>query len=154
MIHWRLLLRGLAASLALFGPSTAWAQTQLARQEVRPGVFIDVSELRRLAGTEAVQLRFTVDNRSADAVDLEQLNIANTYEMTDLQLLDLKNSRAYYIGSAGNQRLASKFDDTGAVDPGQRRDFWAWFAAPAGGVSSLAVFLPGSPPILEVPLAK
>lgn len=126
----------------------------IAKQEVQPGVTFEVTELRRLGDKNIVQLGFALDNKSDKETSLERLGVATRYFLTDIRLVDFQAGRTYSIGEAGGERLGSRFGDGGAVGPGERRTFWAWFGAPSPGVSKLAVFLQGAPPIMDVPLAK
>lgn len=125
------------------------------KSEVRPGVWFEVVELRRMPDKGIVGLTFAVDNRSDKAVTLAELGISdNERRVTDLKLIDFQGGKDYGIGSTGGDCLCSTFPDGGPVEPGARREFWAWFGAPPAGVAKLAVFVPGAPPMFDVPLAR
>ncbi|MFO1038858.1 MAG: hypothetical protein U1E45_18615 [Geminicoccaceae bacterium] len=144
---------GLALGFVLLASHGAQAQ-DVPKVELRPGVFFEVVELKRVR-KDISGLTFEIDNTSPDTVTLAQLGISdNERRVTDLKLIDFDNGKDYWIGDSGGACLCTTFQDGGPVEPGQKRRFWAWFGAPPAGVDKVAVFVPGSPPIFDVPLAK
>jgi hypothetical protein len=125
--------------------------------ELRPAIWLEVAELRRLRekGDGIVGLRFAIDNKSGEASSLADLGLSdNGRRVSGLKLIDFQGGKDYWIGSAGGDCLCSNFEDGAPVGPGERREFWAWFGAPPAGVGTVAVFVPGVPPLFDVPLAK
>ncbi|MCS6879444.1 MAG: hypothetical protein N2038_03815 [Geminicoccaceae bacterium] len=141
----------LAAALAAAGPVGA---QPLGRAELAPGVTFEVLRLAKLPGHEIVELRFAVANGSEHTVTLERLRIGTSLTVSEVQLVDFANATVYKIGEAGVERLASRYRDGGPLAPGERREFWAWYKAPPAGTTKLAVFVPGVPPVLDVPLSR
>lgn len=141
--------------LALLGldPEPGSAQA-LASGELEPGVRVEVTRLQKLPTAEVVELRFEIANGSDRAWSLERFGAASRYIITDIELLDLLNGVSYRQGQAGGEGLGSRFQDGGAVPPGERRGFWMWFKAPPAGVGKLALFIRGAPPILDVPVSR
>jgi hypothetical protein len=144
------------AAVAVLWPIVA-AHAQNAappRLELRPGIWFEVTELKRL-DKNIVGLRFAVDNQSAESTTLSDLGLSdNGQRVTDLKLIDFQGGKDYWIGSTGGSCLCSTFSDGAPVGPGERQTFWAWFGAPPAGVTKLAVFVPGVPPMFDVPLAR
>jgi hypothetical protein len=138
------------------GLSLATAQAQSApRIELRPGIFFEVIELKRLSEKTVVSLTFAVDNQSQEGTSLAELGLSdNERRITDLKLIDFQAGKDYWQGSTGGDCLCSTFTDGAPIGPGERQQFWAWFGAPPAGVSKLAIFVPGVPPLFDVPLAK
>ncbi|MCS6780662.1 MAG: hypothetical protein NZ555_13285 [Geminicoccaceae bacterium] len=140
----------LAAVLA----APSGAAEPLGKTELAPGVTFEVTRLAKLPGHEIVELRFAVVNGTADTVTLERLRIGTSLTVSEVLLLDLANATAHKIGEAGTERLASRYRDGGPVPPGERREFWAWYKAPPASVTKLGVLVPGTPPLLDLPLAR
>lgn len=141
--------------LALLGLDPAPGSAEaLAGGELEPGVRVEVTRLQKLPGAEVVELRFEIANGSDRAWSLERFGAASRYFITDIELLDLLNGVSYRQGQAGGEGLGSRFEDGGAVQPGERRGFWMWFKAPPAGVNRLALFIRGAPPVLDVPVAR
>jgi hypothetical protein len=161
--RWRAGLQGAALTALLASPPfTGWLMASTparaaepARLELRPGIWFEVVELRRLSEKGIVGLKFAVENRSEETTSLAALGMSdNERRVTDLKLIDFPNGKDYWIGSTGGDCLCSTFPDGAPVPPGERQEFWAWFGAPPAGVTKLAVFVPGVPPLFDVPLAK
>jgi hypothetical protein len=144
------------AALGVLWP-LAVAQAQTAsppRLEVRPGIWFEVAELKRL-DKNMVGLKFAIDNQSAESTTLTDLGMSdNGQRVTDLKLIDFQGGKDYWIGSTGGSCLCSTFEDGAPVGPGERQQFWAWFGAPPVGVSKLAIFVPGVPPMFDVALGR
>jgi len=119
--------------------------------ELAPGIVFEVIELHRLTEKNVVQLKFTLANSGRIDTTLAALGVANSMWLTNIELIDFLSKKAYKIGEAA-RCLCSTFGDGGAVAAGGRREFWAWFALPPGGVKTLSVQVGGQPPILDVPL--
>ena len=144
------------AALALLLPlAAAQAQTTAPpRLELRPGISFEVTELKRL-DKNIVGLKFAIDNQSGESTTLTDLGLSdNGQRVTDLKLIDFQGGKDYWIGSTGGSCLCSTFTDGAPVGPGERQNFWAWFGAPPAGVSKLAVFVPGVPPMFDVALGR
>ncbi len=144
------------AALSLLLPLvTAQAQTTAPpRLWLRPGISFEVTELRRL-DKNIVGLKFAIDNQSGESTTLTDLGLSdNGQRVTDLKLIDFRGGKDYWIGSTGGSCLCSTFTDGAPVGPGERQNFWAWFGAPPAGVSKLAVFVPGVPPMFDVALER
>jgi hypothetical protein len=144
------------AALSLLLPLvTAQAQTTAPpRLELRPGISFEVTELKRL-DKNIVGLKFAIDNQSGESTTLTDLGLSdNGQRVTDLKLIDFQGGKDYWIGSTGGSCLCSTFTDGAPVGPGERQNFWAWFGAPPAGVSKLAVFVPGVPPMFDVALGR
>jgi len=159
---WRTGLQGAALTALLASAVAGWpaagARVQAAesaRLELRPDVWFEVVELRRLSEKGIVGLEFAVANQSSETTSLAELGMSdNEARVTDIRLIDFQGGKDYWIGSTGGNCLCSTFTDGAPVPPGERREFWAWFGAPPAGVAKLAVFVPGVPPMFDVPLAK
>jgi hypothetical protein len=144
------------AALAVLWPlAVTQAQTASpARLEVRPGIWFEVAELKRL-DKNMVGLKFAIDNQSAESTTLTDLGMSdNGQRVTDLKLIDFQGGKDYWIGSTGGSCLCSTFEDGAPVGPGEHQQFWAWFGAPPAGVSKLAIFVPGVPPMFDVALGR
>lgn len=145
-------LRVLAISglLGLSGPALAQSPP---RVELQQGVSLEVGELRRLSEKGVVQLTFTVVNASGSDISLKQLGLAWNHALKNLPLIDFVARRQYNIGQAASC-LCSTFrdNDGGVIRAGQRRAFWAWYAAPPDGTARLALQLPDQPPLTDIPL--
>src|SRR4051794_30526053 len=90
----------LSAAAAVFAAAPAGAQEPaLAKLELRPGVTLEVSELRRVPDKGVVLLRFRVANGAAEAVSLEDLRLSDKRSLEGVSLLDFKNGREYVIGN-------------------------------------------------------
>jgi hypothetical protein len=142
---------------ATFGPVSVLAAEPGAppKLELRPGVWLEVVELRRLPekAKGIVALKFAIDNQSGEGTSLANLGLSdNGRRVSNLKLIDFQAGKDYWIGSSGGDCLCSTFKDGAPVGPGQRQEFWAWFGAPPAGVGKLAVFVPGAPPLFDVPL--
>jgi hypothetical protein len=153
------LVRHAALAVALLLPpaglAPVHAQSAAPRLELRPGIAFEVVELKRLSEKTVVALTFAIDNQSQETTSLADLGLSdNDLRITDLKLIDFQGGKDYWLGSTGGSCLCSTFEDGAAIGPGERREFWAWFGAPPAGVSKLAVFVPGVPPLFDVPLAK
>ena len=121
---------------------------------MRPGIWFEVAELKRL-DKNMVGLKFAIDNQSAESTTLTDLGMSdNGQRVTDLKLIDFQGGKDYWIGSTGGSCLCSTFEDGAPVGPGERQQFWAWFGAPPAGVSKLAIFVPGVPPMFDVALGR
>ncbi len=144
----------MAALVAAWPLVAAHAQTTPPRLELRPGIWFEVTELKRL-DKSIVGLKFANDNQSGDTTTLTDLGLSdNQHRVSDLKLIDFQSGKDYWVGSTGGTCLCSTFDDGAPVGPGERQQFWAWFGAPPAGVSKLAVFVPGAPPMFDVALAR
>ena len=144
------------AAAGVFYPVPAVAQAAApAKLELRPGIWLEVVALRRLAEKGIVGLEFAVDNRSGEQTSLAELGLSDSgRRVSDLKLIDFQAGKDYWIGSSGGSCLCSILEDGAPLGPGERQEFWAWFGAPPPGVSKLALFVPGVPPLFDVPLAK
>lgn len=142
-----------AAAAALLLPAGADGQTASPPKpaELAPGVTFEVTEMRRLADKDVLQLKFVVANAGATPASAQNLGFATAYRLDNIQVIDFQNKRSYNIGTA-SRCLCSTFSDGGAVAPGQRREFWAWFALPPAGVRTVSVQVGDQPPMLDVPL--
>ena len=141
--------------LAFFGVSASAQSGDPVKLEIRPGIWFEVIELKRLAAKGIVSLTFAVDNKSGEQTSLADLGMSgNDQRITDLKLIDFASSKDYWIGSSGGDCLCSTFTDGAPIGPGERQQFWVWFGAPAAGVTKLAVWVPGVQPLFDVPLAK
>ena len=130
----------------------AWAQAPIVPPvEMEPGVTIEVTELKRMPDKGAMQLKFVIANASQKATSAKDLGLATGYRLDDIQLIDFVGKRSFNIGGA-SRCLCSTFGDGGAVAPGGRREFWAWFGLPDPGVKVLSLQVGAKPPIGELPL--
>ena len=90
------------AALAVLWP-LAVAQAQTAsppRLEVRPGIWFEVAELKRL-DKNMVGLKFAIDNQSAESTTLTDLGMSdNGQRVTDLKLIDFQGGKDYWIAPA------------------------------------------------------
>lgn len=140
------------AALALAAVSGASAQTPIAPAvELEPGITLEVTDLRRLNDKGAMQLKFVIANAGSTPTSAKDLGLATSYRLDEIQLIDFANKRAFNIGSA-SRCLCSTFGDGGAVAPGARREFWAWFGLPEAGVKTLSLQVASKPPIGDLPL--
>ena len=144
-----------AAGAALFvmaGAVAALAQTPLVPPvEMEPGVTLEVAELKRMPDKGAMELKFVIANASQKAISAKDLGLATSYRLDEIQLIDFVGKRAFNIGGA-SRCLCSTFGDGGAVAPGARREFWAWFGLPDAGVKVLSLQVGSKPPVGDLPL--
>ena len=146
------------SALALAAPGTAAAA--IATAEARPGLTYEVLELKRVGGQDIVELRFAISNRTDGDLDLTKNGLGRIegggYFAGGVQLVDLPNARMFYTGSSGNRCLCSVIDrpEDRVLAAGERGEYWAWYGVPGGGLAKLAVFFPGVPPLLDVPLGQ
>jgi hypothetical protein len=141
----------LAASLS----SASAQEAALGKLELRPGVNLEVTELKRVPDKNLVMARFAVANGGSDAVTMEELGLRNGSDLARVSLLDFKNGRQYDIGSGYGTCLCSRVTaDDGTVEPGQRKAYWAMYGNPPADVTKVAVMVRGLPPAFDIPLGK
>jgi hypothetical protein len=146
-------------ALALGGLATAGpAAAAMATVEAGPGVTYEVLELKRVPAKDIVELRFAITNQSDRDLELDRTGFGRIEGGEQfaggVRLVDLPNAKAYYAGSAGGRCLCSALGPERKLPAGQRGEYWAWYGVPSANVSELAVFFPGVPPVLAVPLAR
>ena len=131
------------------------AQTAEApKLELRPGIWFEVVELKRLPTKGIVGLTFAVDNQSGEQTSLADLGMSdNDARITDLKLIDFASSKDYWIGSSGGDCLCSIFTDVRSSARVSGSSSGPALVSPAG-VAKLAVWVPGVQPMFDVPLAK
>jgi hypothetical protein len=140
------------ALLVMVGSVAARAQAPIVPPvEMEPGVTLEVTELKRMPDKGAMQLKFVIANASQKTTSAKDLGLATGFRLDEIQLIDFAGKRAYNIGSA-SRCLCSTFSDGGAVSPGGRREFWAWFGLPDVGVKTLSLQISSKPPIGDLPL--
>ena len=103
---------GLIAALSMAGafyPMPAVAQAAApAKLELRPGIWLEVVALRRLAEKGIVGLEFAVDNQSGEQTSLAELGLSDSgRRVSDLKLIDFQAGKDYWIGSSGGSCLCS-----------------------------------------------
>lgn len=121
--------------------------------ELAPSIRFEVVELRRLPDKGIMELRFAVANDSPADTSLANLGLAYAHQLKEIALIDFAGRKQYNIGNAG-ACLCSTFSasDGGVVRAGERREFWAWYAAPPAGAKQMAIKLPDHQPIMDVAL--
>ena len=142
--------RSAIVTLLLLAGFPAGAQAPF-RAELAPNVTIEVTDLRRLPDKDAVQLKFAVTNAGSSLTSARKLGLAGSVRLENIVLIDFANKRSYTVGS-GSRCLCTTFEDGGEIQPGARREFWAWFGLPPAGVQALSVQVADQPPITDVPL--
>src|SRR5690242_1790504 len=144
-----------AAVAAAAGVSPVAAQeAALGRLELRPGVTLEVTELKRVPDKNLVMARFAVANGGSDAVTMEELGLRNGSDLARVSLLDFKNGKQYDIGSGYGTCLCSRVTADDAIEPGQRKAYWAMYGNPPADVSKVAVMVRGLPPAFDIPLGR
>ena len=136
--------------LAVSGPAMGQPASG-SRMELAPGVTFQVTDLRRLTDKGAMQLKFTLSNATSGQTSARAVGIATGYRLDAIEVVDFASKRSFNIGSA-SRCLCSTFTDGGAVEPGQTREFWAWYGLPPAGVQTVSLQLGSAPPLLDVPL--
>jgi hypothetical protein len=149
----RVLAAGVVALAA--GLSSASAEeAALGKLELRPGVNLEVTELKRVPDKNLVIARFAVANAGSDAVTMEALGLRNGSDLARVSLIDFKNGKQYDIGSGYGTCLCSHVTSDDAIEPGQRKAYWAMYGNPPADVTKVAVIVRGLPPVFDVPLGK
>jgi hypothetical protein len=153
MVMSRVLAAGVLVLAA--GLSSASAEeAALGRLELRPGVNLEVTELKRVPDKNLVMARFAVANGGSEAVTMEELGLRNGSDLARVSLLDFKNGKQYDIGSGYGTCLCSRVTADDAIEPGQRKAYWAMYGNPPADVAKVAVMVRGLPPAFDVPLGK
>jgi hypothetical protein len=138
------------------GPTGTADKPPIATLEPLTDVKVEITSLARLPNhPEVVELRFDVVNQSQDAVSLRELGVAglNNYVAEPL-LFDLADGKIYRVGGDGDRWSFSTALVEGGTSlrPGMRRGFWAWYKPPVDA-TKIGIFMPGIPPVLDVPIA-
>ena len=150
----RVIVTTALGSIAALSAAGAFRPVPAVAQAAAPAK-VEVVALRHLAEKGIVGLEFAVDNQSGEQTSLAELGLSDSgRRVSDLKLIDFQAGKDYWIGSTGGSCLCSTFEDGAPLGPGERQEFWAWFGAPPPGVSKLALFVPGVPPLFDVPLAS
>lgn len=144
------------ALLGLCGVPTALGQnagSAASTLELAPSVTFEVVELQRMPDKGIMELRFAVANNGPADTSLADLGLAHPHQLKEIALIDFAGKKQYNIGFAGTC-LCSTFSssDGGVVRAGERREFWAWYAAPPAGAKQMAIKLPDHQPIMDVAL--
>ena len=153
MVMSRILVAG-ALALAAGLSSASAEEAALGRLELRPGVTLEVTELKRVPDKNLVMARFAVANAGSEAVTMEELGLRNGSDLARVSLLDFKNGKQYDIGSGYGTCLCSRVTADDAIEPGQRKAYWAMYGNPPPDVTKVAVMVRGLPPAFDVPLGK
>lgn len=143
--------------LGLCGAPAALAQNAgsptASALELAPAVTFEVVNLHRMPDKGIMELRFAVANDGPADTSLADLGLAYPHQLKEIALIDFAGRKQYNIGFAGTC-LCSTFSgaDGGVVRAGERREFWAWYAAPPAGAKQMAIKLPDHQPIMDVAL--
>lgn len=133
--------------------STATSMPAGPSLELRPGIVLSITELRRMPDKGVMQLKFAVMNSTDTDTSLKDLGLAYNHQLRDIHVIDFAGRKQYDIGNAGGC-LCSTFSDAsgGVVRSGETREFWAWYALPQGSAKKMAIRIPDHQPIMDVPV--
>ena len=135
---------------------TAQQSQPLGRADLYPNVTMEIKKLERLPRLNVVELRFDVLNSRQAALSAEFLQFLTLgsdgkYTVANIGLVDFSNSVRYHPAESQGT-MSSRIPHGSSLAAGARWSFWVWFSAPPQGVTKLAVYVPGVPPILDVSL--
>lgn len=133
--------------------AAAAPQPEAPSLELRPGIVLRITELRKMPDKGVMQLKFTVTNGTDTDTTLKDLGLAYNHQLKDISVIDFAGRKEYGIGRAGGC-LCSTFGDAsgGVVRTGETREFWAWYALPQGSAKTMAIRIPDQQPIMDVPV--
>ena len=136
------------------------APAALVTEHEAGGVEVVLQEVRRASG-DSLTVRWRYHNRSADDKILARgsASWSDPYRLSwGAYLLDPVNKKKYLIitdaeGVPVASRYRAMFGEL-ILPAGQEASAWAKFPAPPDDVESLSVYLPGIPPIEDVPITR
>jgi hypothetical protein len=118
-----------------------------------PGLTIEVIEITRVGGTLLVRFRF--ENAAAQPFgfgDRFAADPADRDTLADVALLDPSGRRKYFVlRDRANRPECST--GLSPLEPGEKRELFARFPAPAPGTSRITIQIPHVPEMREVPVA-
>ena len=119
--------------------------------EIGPGVRVDNISIIRL-GSRSVRLKFDVSNTSGGGIHLSQFGMASNRELKTISLLDFDGGKRYTVVKDEKGNCVCSSGDVLKLGSGERRTYWANFAAPPPSVASMTFDIPGGVPIDNIPV--
>jgi hypothetical protein len=139
-----------AAAPASNGPS---AKVLAATDGEKPGLRVEVQELKRVGGT--VTLRFTMINDSGENFDTHALrgDVTKTWRnVGGVHLVDNINKKKYLVIMDAEKKCVCS-SDIEPLKPKSRMSAWARFPAPPDDVKKITVIVPHFIPMDDVPIS-
>jgi hypothetical protein len=124
----------------------------------KPGVKIDITELKRSSGG-TVNLKFVLANNSSAKVDmwghfLGDGSINSDYKgVGGIHLVDPVNKKKYFVVRDSEQKCMCS-TEVADVQPGTKVNLWAKFPAPPPDVQKITIEIPHFQPIDDVTISQ
>jgi hypothetical protein len=125
----------------------------------KPGMHIDVTELKRTSGG-TVNLKFVIANNGGERVYLYSSYLGDhavskdhNRDVSGIHLLDPMNKKKYFVVTdADKSCVCSK--EIADLEPGGKLNLWAKFPAPAPEVTKVTIEIPHFAPIDDVTISQ
>jgi|GEM_PF-7029378 len=151
-------IAGIQTSPRTFEPDWAanccnFIVTEIGSVEIGPGVSVDNISITRL-GSRSVRLKFDVSNTSGKSVYLGKFGMVSDGVLVGISLLDFDGGKRYTVLKDKNNNCVCSSGPRNIFDlgPGERRTYWANFAAPPPSVTRLTFDISGGVPIDNIPV--
>jgi hypothetical protein len=147
-----------SAATTAAAPAAAPAGVIASTEGEKPGVKIDVTELKRSSGG-TVNLKFVLTNGSDKKVNiwghwLGDGSVNSDYQAVGgIHLVDPVNKKKYFVVRDAEQKcMCSR--EVADVEPGGRVALWAKFPAPPPDVQKITIEIPHFTPIDDAPISQ
>lgn len=126
--------------------------TQKADTEV-DGVMAELISAARTDG-ETITIKFKFTNGGQKAADLNLTGYSPDNVAAKAYYIDAKNKKKYLVVTdAAGAPLCSTLKGNTKLDPGESKSGWTKLPAPPADVTTISVYLPGTPPFEGVSIA-
>ncbi len=146
------------AATATTPPAAATPNAIASAEGEKPGLRVDVTELKRSSGG-TVMMKFTLSNNSQENVGFGGYWLGDNAAGGDtdykavgaVQLIDPVGKKKYLVmRDADRKCLCSRELDS--VKPGEKANLWAKFPAPPPDVQKITIVVPHFTPMDDVPI--
>jgi len=117
-------------------------------------ITVELKPVKRASG-DTITIKFKYTNNGSEDVDISRVGqYGHDNVIEQVYYVDTKNNKKYLIvkDSEGNP-LGTKLHYF-VLPAGKSKSAWAKFPAPPDDVETIAVYLPGAPPIEDVEIAQ
>lgn len=116
------------------------------------GITAEVVSVARTDG-DTITVKFKFSNGSQKKTNVYLTGYSPDNLAEKVYYIDAKNKKKYtVIKDAGGDSVCSKTQSV-ELEPGESKSGWSKLPAPPAGVTTITLFLPGTPPFEGVPLA-
>jgi hypothetical protein len=141
-----------ASSPASTGASTSSSASEKADTEI-DGVTAELTSVTRTDG-DTVTIKFKFTNGGQKNAELNLTGYSPDNLAAKVYYIDSKNKKKYLVVTdAAGAPICSHTKGSTKLNAGESKSGWAKFPAPPAGVTTISVYLPGTPPFEGVTIA-